>query len=261
MRLASHAAAFVLMLVSAGKSFAADQGIALTGTAGIDYSSGNYGSIENTNVLVALTTLGAEVGNFHFNLSAPYLQISGQGLIVFDAAGNPIAIDQGTSSKTRSGFGDISISAAYAIPPAVLDDFAVQFTGRLKIPTGSSAKGLSTGKVDFGMSLDVSREFGIWGPFVTLGYLVAGQPSDYSLNNTYSISTGTSIELNDHLIAILSYDYDSPSTPLVNASQELFGSLSWVFDDTTTLTGYATTGLSDGGPNIGGGLLVSYKLR
>jgi len=134
-------------------------------------------------------------------------------------------------------------------------------TGRLKIPTGSSAKGLSTGMTDFGLSLDVSKDFGIWGPFVTLGYLFVGQPSGYSLNNTYSVSAGTSIVLNDHLIAIVSYDYDSASSPLVNASQELFGSLSWVFSDTMTLTGYGTGGLSDGGPSIGGGLLVSYKLN
>ncbi len=66
---------------------------------------------------------------------------------------------------------------------------------------------------------------------------------------------------NDHLIAIFSYDYDSSSSELVNASQELFGSLSWVFTDTITLTGYGTGGLSDGGPKFGGGLLVSYKLN
>ena len=62
-------------------------------------------------------------------------------------------------------------------------------------------------------------------------------------------------------MAVASYDMTAPSTPLVAAGQELFGSLSWVRDDSMTLTGYGTVGLSAGSPDIGVGFLVSYGLN
>jgi hypothetical protein len=252
-----------LLLFGTAEAFADNQDFSFTLNSGLDYSNGDYGTIKNTGVLVALTSVGVQTGDFRFNLSAPYLNVSGQGLVLFDSSGNPIITDQGTisTSNVRSGFGDLSLSASYDLPPAILDDFELEFIGRVKIPTGSSAKGLSTGKADFGASIDLSREFGIWGPFLTVSYVSVGQPSTYSLSDTYSVSTGTSIELTDYLVAIVSYDYDSASTPLVGNSNELFGSLSWLYNDKITLTGYATTGLSTGAPAISGGFFVSYKFN
>jgi hypothetical protein len=258
-----YGAIAALLLFGNAKAYADDQDFSLTANSGVDYSNGDYGTTKNTSVLVALTSVGVQAGDFRFNFSAPYLNVSGQGLVLFDASGNPIITDQGTikTSNLRSGFGDISLSAAYDLPPAILDDFELELIGRVKLPTGSQSKGLSTGKPDFGASIDLSREFGIWGPFVTVSYVSVGQPSTYSLSDTFSISTGTSIELNSYLVAIVSYDYESASTPLVGNSNELFGSLSWLYNDKITLTGYATTGLSSGAPAISGGFFVSYKFN
>ena len=111
------------------------------------------------------------------------------------------------------------------------------------------------------MNIDISRQFGTWRPFLTVGYLVPGKPDTYKLYNTTSVSVGTGLELSDSLVAIASYDYDSASTPLVAASHEIFGSLSWVRSNGMTLTGYGTYGLSDGSPDVGLGLLVSYGLN
>ena len=88
-----------------------------------------------------------------------------------------------------------------------------------------------------------------------------GKPSVFTLYDTASVSAGTTLELSDNLVAMASYDWDSASTPLVPASHQLFGSLSWVRDDKVTLSGYTTVGLSDGSPQIGVGVLVSYALN
>ena len=66
------------------------------------------------------------------------------------------------------------------------------------------------------------------------------------------------MEISEDLVAVASYDFDTASTPLVSASHELFGSLSWIRDDRVALTGYGTIGLSSGSPSVGGGLLLSY---
>jgi hypothetical protein len=235
----------------------------LTGTFGLSESNGNYGTHINTDVLLGLSTVSLADGNFKFSASIPYMRIAGRGLVVFDASGNPIVINRRTSlpPDVRTGWGDVNFSASYTIPPAILDDFEVRLTGVTKVPIGSARRRLSTGEYDFGASLDVSRQFGIWGPFVTVGYLDLGKPAGFTLYNTTSVSVGTSLMLRDNLVAIASYDYDSADSPLVPAGHQLFGSLSWICNDRITLTGYGSVGLSAGSADAGGGFLMSFSLN
>ena len=234
-----------------------------TGTFGLSDSSGDYGTPVNTDVLLGLSTLSVADGNFKFSASIPYMRIAGRGLVVFDASGNPIVINRRTSlpPDVRTGWGDVNFSASYTIPPAILSDFEVRLTGVTKVPTGSARRRLSTGEYDFGASVDVSRQFGIWGPFVTVGYLDSGKPTGFTLYNTTSFSAGTSLTLSDRLVAVASYDYDSADSPQVPAGHELFASLSWLGDNHITLTGYGTAGLSAGSPDFGIGFLISYRLN
>jgi hypothetical protein len=230
--------ALVFVLLPMGTAFAQVDDLKYKATFGLDYSNGSYGTDRNTDVELGLTTLSAISGNLKVSISVPYMRIAGRGLVIFDAAGNPEVINRKTTiaPDVRTGFGDLNLSA-------------------------STRRRLGTGAADFGGDFEVSRQFGIWDPFISIGYLFPGQPSVYSLNNTASVSTGTSLELTDHLVAIGSYDYDSPSSPLLPSSQEAFGSLSWLISDTVTLTGYSTAGLSSGSPKVGGGLLVSYDFN
>jgi hypothetical protein len=235
----------------------------LTGTFGFGHSSGDYGTSRDTSVDLGLSTLSLSAGDFRFTASVPYMRIDGRGLVVLDAAGNPIVINRRTTlpPDTRTGWGDLNLSASNTLPAAILDDFEVRVSAVTKLPTASARKRLSTGEADYGMSVDISRQFGKWGPFVTVGYLSVGQPVGYTLYDTTSVSAGTSLELSDDLVAIASYDYDSQDGPLVPPAQSLFGSLSWVRGDKVTLTGYGTVGLSDGSPDMGIGFMVSYKVN
>jgi hypothetical protein len=232
----------------------------LTGNLGFTDTNGYYGTLQNTNVQLGLASLSVSDGNFKFTASIPYMRISGRGLVVFDASGNPILINRRASAPTdvRTGWGDLNLAASYVIPPAILDGFEVRLGGVVKAPTASARHRLSTGEADVGASIDVSRQFGIWSPFVTVGYLDQGRPAGFTLYNTTSVSAGTSLELSENLVAVASYDYDSANAPIVAAGQELSGSLSWVCTDKLILTGYGTVGLSSGSPSMGVGLQVSY---
>jgi len=259
------AAAFLLSAsdTRAGDKDAVPADWQLTGTLGVTDTNGSYGTPLNTNVLLSLGTLSLSDGNFKFTASIPYMRISGRGLVVFDASGNPIVINRRTNvaPDVRTGWGDVNLSASYMIPPAILDDFQITLTGIAKVPTGPTHRRLSTGEADFGVNLDVARQFGVWGPFVTVGYLNRGQPAGFTLYSTTSVSAGTSLEISKNWVAVASYDYDSSDTPLVPAGHELLGSLSWIRDDRVTLTGYGTAGLSAGSPDFGVGFLISYRLN
>jgi len=235
----------------------------VTGTAGVLYSDGNYGTPINTDVLMGLSSLSLSDNDFKFTASIPYMRISGRGLVVFDASGNPILINRRTNlpPDVRTGWGDLMLSASYTVPAVILSGFEVRMTGVAKVPTGPARRRLSTGEADFGASVDVSRQFGAWTPFVTAGYMYRGEPAGFTIYDTTSVSVGTSLELRDDLVATASYDFDSADSPLVPAGHGLFGSLSWIRSDRVTLTGYATVGLSAGSPDVGAGLLLSYGLN
>ncbi len=258
----------MMLVLCALPALAQDDGLAFedfqfTSNLGMGYSSGNYGTPDDTSVMLGLASVSAATGDFKFTASMPYISIGGRGLVIFDGSGNPIVVNRRTSvaPDVRTGWGDLNLSASYTVPSVLLDGFEVRLTGMTKLPTAGTHRRLSTGEADFGGSIDISKQFGLWNPFVTVGYLAPGQPAGFTLNTTTSVSAGTSLELSNNLVAIASYDYDSPDSPTSPAAHELFGSLSWVRPNGFTLTGYGTVGLSAGAPDVGGGFLISYAFN
>lgn len=272
--------AAAIMLATATPAFAADPDparkpdddagtiISLAGTSvslsgGLDYSSGRYGERKSTDILVGLTSVSVTSGAFLFTASLPYLTITGPSFVVVGPGGVPVLVTPtpGSSSTGRSGWGDLNLGATFTVPPGYVDDFEVAVTMRTKVATADASKGLSTGATDFGFFVDVSRQFDIWAPFVTFGYRVPGKPSFYSFDDAPSFSVGSSVSLGKDFVAIASYDFDGSISSTLADAQQLFGSITWLATDNISLTAYADDGLSSGAPKVGGGLLVSWKIR
>jgi len=238
---------------------ASDTSVSLA--SGLDYSSGKYGSLRATDITVALSDVTLKTGDFQFTAALPYITITGPAFLVVGAGGVPIVVNPGrTADKERRGWGDLNVSGTYSVPSTLTDDFQVDLTGRIKLATGDQNQGLSSGETDFGFAVDVSRQIGIWAPFVSFGYRVPGTPTAYSLVSAPSFSVGTSLQLGDHFLAIMSYDFDGTISSTLADSQQLFGSISWVATDSLTFTTYGEYGVSSGAPRGGGGLLASWKV-
>ena len=259
MRTGLFGAAASLLLASTVPLFAAD-GLSLS--AGMDSSSGKYGATQATNILVMLTDLSFQTGDFRFSAALPYLNVEGPAYFVIGSGGVPVVVNPraGSNKTSRVGIGDLGLSATYSVPSDSIGGFDLDLTGRVILPTAGTSKGLSTGKTDFGFSADLSREMDIWTPFVTLGYRIPGEPTGYSLKSSPSVSIGTSVQTSEETLAIISYDYDAASSSSIADSHEVFGSLSWLCSDALTLTGYGEFGFSSGAPASGGGLLVTWKV-
>jgi hypothetical protein len=235
----------------------------LTLSSGIDYSSGKYSARETTDILVALTDITLQRDDFRFSVSLPYIDIKGPTSVIAGLNGVPVAIRRSLApaiAANRSGWGDLNLGVTWSAPSEDLDDFQVDLTGRTKVATANAAKGLSSGETDFDFSVDVSREIGIWSPFVSFGYRIPGSPSAYSLNSAPSFSVGTSLQLDEKLLAIFSYDFDGTISDTLADSQQLFASVSWICNDSWTVTAYASTGLSSGAAQVGTGLLIGWKV-
>lgn len=228
----------------------------LTLSTGVDYSSGSYGLPTKTTILVVPFALRAKLGDFALTGSIPYLRINGAGVVV-GPDGKPIP-GVPTSSGTRSGLGDVTLGAEYYIPSEQLGGVDLGIGGRVKIPTASKSKQLTTGKTDETVFVDASYTMGTVSPFVNLGYRFLGSPSGVNLRNGPTASVGSTLQLGKAIL-MASYDYARATTATTKDSQDLFGAITVPATKRLMITGYGSAGLSSGAPDYDVGLLLSLK--
>lgn len=227
-------------------------------TSGVDFSSGKYGLAANTDILVVPIVGRLTTGDFAFTASMPYIHLKTPGGVVLGPDGTPIP-GVPSAGGTTSGFGDLNVGAKYNVPSTLVgEDFDLTFGGSVKLPTADASKGLSTGKTDYGATVEAGYTFGNVSPFVELGYRWLGDPSTVDLRDGPTASVGTSVTFGKSSL-IASYDYARSAIATVPDSHELFAGLTAPVGSRLTLTGYGTKGLSQGAPDYGLGLLLTVK--
>lgn len=232
------------------------QGPEISVTTGVDYSSGDYGTGIDTNILVVPVAARVSTGDLRFSASVPYIRIDGAGSIV-GGDGGPIIVDPATPSAKRSGIGDLTLGANYGIPENRIG-VGIDLGARVKLPTAET--GLGTGKTDFSFSGELSRTFGTVTPFVQAGYRIMGDPDGIDLENVFFGSVGASTSLGSGgSVLLASYDYRQATSALVEDSEEVFGAFSTPLSKALNLTLYGSAGLSDGAPDYGLGAMVTFK--
>ncbi len=253
-------------------------------SVGGDYSKGDYGSSDSTNVFYMPFSAKYETGAFSYNLTIPWIRISGAGDIVpggFSGAGGasgsgsvdcrkrgtgactnvvttPSIISTTSSRSSESGIGDIVAAATYNALDGGDNGFIVDFTGRIKLPTASESKGLGSGKTDFAVQVNVDKNFN--GPYVStgLGYKILGEPNGVSYDNVIYGSLGGGYKLSKDTSIGVSYDWATAAVDGATRPHEfsIYGSHS--ISDNYKLSGALYAGLSDASPDVGGGLTLSY---
>jgi hypothetical protein len=157
---------------------------------------------------------------------------------------------------TESGFGDISAAATFnAVDSA---DWVVDFTGKIKFPTGSESKGLSNGETDFALQANVEKSFGA--PFVGigLGYRWLGEPSGVDFDNITYGSLEGGYKFNDKFTAGVSYDWATAAVSDASKPQEISVYGTYRVNDHYKLNAVLYTGLSNANPDVGAGFTLNY---
>ena len=194
-------------------------------------------------------------------LSTAWIRIDGPGVVL--GPDNEPLPGFPTARQTRQGLGDLGASATVALPLGDETHWTVDLTGRVKFPTASKRRGLTTGKSDFSFGANVGYVAGKWLPFVDLGIRIPGDPAGIDLRNSPSVSVGTARVLGANgkggaLIA--SYDWQRAFSPFARDSHSLFAAYSHPVAKRFDLTGYGSVGLTSGAAGIEVGLLVTAKL-
>jgi hypothetical protein len=231
-------------------------------TTGVEYQEGRYGAAGTVETLSAPVGLRVTTGRLQLSGTLPYVRTSAPGNVVGGGGllGLPPIIDptRPATRERREGMGDLKLAAAYTVPSSHI---GLAFTGQVKVPTASAAKGLGTGEADYALGAEIYRRFGTVTPFAAIGYTLAGDPEGYDLRNSLSARAGAALQMSGGLRGHVSYGYAQSSSALIADEQQIVTGLNASLSRGLSLGIYGSAGLSEGAPDVGAGLQLGFRIR
>ena len=222
----------------------------ITLLAGSDYVSGDVNG-QDYETFSAKAGFAAQSGRFSFTALIPYVVTSApEELIVSNGGvlGTPLLSQPSTQTRrvTREGMGDLVLQGGYSVPLGSVNAF---IGGNVKVPTASRQKALGTGELDYGISGQVSKQFGQTIPFLTASYTVIGEPEGFDVSNTLSGSAGTQFVLGRSSSVTLDYSYEESATRNFKNHQSLGVGLAAGLSSDLQLGIDARAGLAEDAPD------------
>ncbi|MFP3944563.1 MAG: hypothetical protein ACLFWF_11755 [Alphaproteobacteria bacterium] len=253
-------------------------------STGFDYSSGDYGASEDTNILFIPVSGQFETRSWKFKVTVPWIRIEGpSGVLPGDSGG---VVGGPGPVIENSGLGDIVATATYKLPPLGEGAPFIDLTAKVKFPTADEDKFLGTGAYDFTGQADIFHAFGDLTLFGTFGYRVLGEPQFTcfetdpvtgelildplgdpiptdcgDLNNGFVASGGFAYKFNDAFSGGGILDWREASTDLSDDPFEVIPYVVWKVHENWSVQAYGVFGLSDGSPDAGGGLQISVTFN
>ena len=245
-----------LALAAAPAAFGQEAGKWSAG-AGIAYTSGDYGTTQATNILAVPFTLRYERERWTFKGTLPWYSVSGSSAVVpeLGAADRGNRRGAGAASSSTTGFGDATASATYTAFYDARSRLGIDFTGKVKLPTGEESKGLSSGSTDFTLGGDLYKTIDRTTWFAGLSYTMFGS-SSLQLQNAVGYSVGGSYRLDDRDSIGASLDGRTRVSAASAPQRELVGYWSHSFGRNWKVHTYGLVGLANGSPDFGLGASV-----
>ena len=231
----------------------------ITLETGVEYYTGKYASDHSTDILYIPVTGKIKGKEWTLKMTIPYLEITGASNVVNGLGQTTETVTH--SHIVRSGMGDWVLSATRNIFNGGSGSFVVNLTGKVKLATADSSKGLGTGENDYAVESSLFKPSGSFTSFGTLGYKTYGSPAAYKLNNVFYGSLGGSYRFNPETSggAMLIAGQKIMANRSNRAEVLLFAS--HILGKQWKAQGYLLKGFTNSVPNWGGGVLVEYIIE
>lgn len=232
---------------------------------GSDYSSGDYGQAQNTDMLystfsfaylfeeIAMTPWGED--QLELKMTMSYLRIRGEDSVL---PGGDVLDETSVQRRSDHGLGDIYLRTSYIWIPRSKFSPLFELGVLVKVPTASTSKRLGTGKTDVTFDFGVAKRFGNWSPFASAGYRFAESSPELDLDNRWLTSVGVTYSLSERWSFGLAYDYREAATAHSYSSGELVPYASIRLSQGVRLEPYMAIGTSRGNPKYAAGFQVRW---
>lgn len=233
-------------------------------STGVDYSSGDYGDVEDTDMLAVPVSVKYQSGSFYLRASTAWVDVKGpSGVIPGDGGVNPGRGNGGGGGGepvevvSRSGMADVNLTAGYSF--YIGGNTFFDAVGKVKLPTASESKFLGTGSTDFTAQGELLHVMDNVSFSLVGGRRFNGSSDLYQLEDVWLAGGGVYVSADEVMLG-LDYEWREGAIDGSPDRSELTGSLTYKLNDSLRLQGYGYTGLSDGSPDLGGGLQVLLRL-
>jgi hypothetical protein len=226
-------------------------------SAGLDYSSGTYGGVQETTMFYAPVTARVRGERWRVDVTAPFLEIEGPAN-VFGAPGGPIVVEpDGTAPiETRSGLGDVIVGGTFSLGGGG-DLPWVDVTVKTKLPT--AADGLGTGELDYSAQVDlyqvVNEQLTLMG---SIGYQVLGDPDEFELEDGVLAMVGLNVKPSTKTDLGFLIDYRQTAVEGFDDQIAAVPYACWRMSEHLGLTAYGTAGLTDMSPDFSVGFQLTF---
>ena len=249
--MAAVAAPLLIWAATASSVVALAQENGFAFRAGIERSTGNYGASQDLDDTYVPLTLLYDAERVSFRLTVPYLEIELADTLSADPS----------ATYTESGLGDAIVGlTVYDVLRSSDGRTAVDFTGKVKLPTADEQQALGTGETDYTGQADVYRFLNRGLLVATLGYKLRGEPAGVVLDNSWFAGFGGLYRLNAKTNAGIFADYRESSIPGSDSIREVTLQLTRQLDGGSRVQIYLVRGLSDTTLDWGAGLSIRRQL-
>lgn len=234
----------------------------LSASVGTSVWHGDFGAPTDTTILSTLASLRYRINGLRIVASIPYMRIESDGAFFAGIGGTPlfVAPNSRTTRRVRDGLGDLTLGASYLLPGSDDHGLDIDLHGRVKLPTASSGSGLSTGKTDYSLGVDVARTVGRVTPSVSATYRIFGDNATWQFRDGFDLAAGASYALPGSTVLLANYEYIEASSRFIRDSHEVVLGASTRVTDRLRASGYLSKGLSSGAAAIAGGASLTIRL-
>jgi hypothetical protein len=223
-------------------------------SVGTEFSTGEYGGDRSVDELYIPVTGWYRSDRISLRLTVPYIRVDGPaGTIIEGPGGQPIPGDG--PDVTESGLGDVVLGMTLHDVWNNRDgDLVLDVGGNVKLGTADEDKGLGTGQTDFTLQADLVRFLPGFTAIGSVGYVVRGDPDDFTLDDGLIASVGGVADNGPGGMRVGAFlDYRQAGYEFNDDRLEALGMLGWRMAGWSAyLT--ASVGLSDSAPDWSLGL-------
>ena len=227
---------------------------------GAGYDQGDFGTKDTTRSFYAPVTFRYLGERFDVGVTASLIYLdTDTSVVVVD--GQPTQSDRQRRSKD-AGFGDLYFKGRYFL----VDDAGPDslFPGlapfvKIKAPTADAHKGLGTGEWDGGFGLEWDKRFREFFLLGDVSYTFMGSPPHQDFRDRPAFSIGIGRQFTPVIAGTVMLDWRRSIVAGGDNAVELTGIVQYRLTPTVIVSPYAFVGLTDGSPDFGLGIEVSWK--
>lgn len=220
--------------------------------AGGEYSVGDYGQAQDTAVWYEFVSARYSTAPWAFKVTVPFLQIDGPATVTDDGE-----VEGGGVDRMVSGIGDVSLATTYTFAWKP-EKMYLDLIGRVRLPTGDEDRGLGSGEIDYSLVANLDKGFDGFNVYIEAGRRFLGSSALNPREDGWVAGAGISTDLSKETEIGASFAWREAAFNGSPDPAEISAYVRHYLTPELRANVYALAGLSDGSPNAGGGITLTW---